>query len=144
MLQQKLGFTERTAHEGKSRRTRRMKVKLSLAPPDARIQRPSYVNFNLKQRAVDAGQIQKVKDETGLDYRLQVDLADCRLDADVAKLLFYTFRVVEMTKDQGTIGHSCTYLELVKEYLPKPSSPEGENILDTPTVLRHTWMHGSG
>jgi hypothetical protein len=110
-LVEKLGFIE-NPEKGKYRKLRGGKVKghprakrsVILAPPDFLLQRPAFLHFNPSEGQVYPQQIEKLQDETGLDYASQRDLAQCRLDREVAKLLFYCHRIVEITKDQGTMG----------------------------------------
>src|SRR5580693_4332736 len=95
-LVDKLGFIE-NPEKGKYRKLRGGKVK-------GRPRAKRFLHFNPSEGQVYPQQIERLQDETGLDYALQRDLAQCRLDREVAKLLFYCHRIVEITKDQGTMG----------------------------------------
>jgi hypothetical protein len=93
---------------------------IKLAPPDGLIERPYVLHFSPKDPTVHPEQIQKVRDETGLDDAFQRDLAQCRLDAEVAKLLFYLHRASVITQDNGTIDGICAYVTIVRAKLGAP------------------------
>ena len=126
-LRVKLGFQDqpeqRVTRLQPSERVKRRRLSrgsIRLAPPDFLLQRPSFLHFHFREARVHDEQIQKVQDETGLDYRLQKDLAECRLDRDVARLFFYCHRFAEITKDYGTVSQACDYMDLAKEGLGSP------------------------
>jgi hypothetical protein len=133
-LQEKLGFQANPARANskvisggtlKAVKSRRRKsTSIQLAPPDGYLNRDSFLSFNLKQPALDPQQVTKVEAETGLPLSLQKDLAECRLDSEVARLLFYCFRMVVLTRDNITIKLVCDYIEVAKEKLPPPKSPD--------------------
>ncbi len=130
-LKEKLGFienperkeTRRIVGPGVSDRVKKdhiPKGSIQLASPDRFIKSPYFLKFNLRAREVYPEQIQKIQLETGLEYELLVDLCLCSLDADVAKLIFYAYRVAEITADQGTVGLVCDYINLAQKALNVP------------------------
>ena len=72
---------------------------------------------------MDPEQIQKLQEETGFNYRLQADLAECRLDAEVAQLLFYCHKLAVITRDNMTIEMACGYISHVRAHLARPTLP---------------------
>ena len=131
-LQEKLGFienentTKRMPGKGNSDRIKKRHVpkdSIELAPPDRLLISPAFLKFNLKEKNIDQQQIQKIRLETGLEYKLQRDLFRCHLDAYVAKLIFYSHKFNEITQNQGTIGMACDYVGLVRGNLEAPASP---------------------
>jgi hypothetical protein len=128
MLREKLGFQNQperavTRLRPGARVVRRKipRGSISLAPPDFLLQRPSVLRFHLNETKVHPDQTQKVQDETGLDYQLQRDLVRCKLDREVAKLLFYCYRFALITKDYGTVAQACDYMDLAKRGLGSPA-----------------------
>jgi hypothetical protein len=60
---------------------------------------------------VEQGQIDKIKQDTGLDVNHQRALTICKLDKDLATLLYYCYRVSFYELDPGTV-------DLVYDYIP--------------------------
>jgi|SRR6185437_9943524 len=134
-LKEKLGFvenperssTKRIAPTGKSGKIKKRPIpkgSIQLAPPDLFLKSSSFLKFNLREKKIHPEQVQKLRLETGLEPKLQSDLWRCRLDSDVAKLIFYSYRVGEITLSQGTIGMICDYIALVHRNLQPPSPLE--------------------
>src|SRR5580698_8060882 len=132
-LKEKLGFIEnpdrtkikRLAGVGETERVKKRhtpKGSVQLAPPDLLFKSPSPLKFNLREKKVYQEQIEKIQLETGLEPRLQTDLRICHLDRDTARLIFYSYRIAEITRSEGTIGMTCDYVAHVKQALVPPSS----------------------
>lgn len=92
------------------------------------------LSFNLAQPTVDAQLSTGVRLETGLDYGLQRDLAECRLDAEVARVLFYSNKIAGITRDNLTIGLLCDYIPIAKASLGVPADPQA---FWTPSRMRY-------
>ena len=132
-LQEKLGFvenpdrarTKRLVAAGESNRVKKRhtpKGSIQLAPPDLLFKSPSPLKFNLREKQIYQEQIQKVQLETGLGPGLQKDLRICHLDRDTARLIFYSYRIGEITRNTGTIGLICDYVVHAKGAMAPPVS----------------------
>jgi hypothetical protein len=103
-------------------RRRKSRASVELTPPDNIIFCPRLLRFNLGDPHVYPEQLLKLREETGLTYQLLKDLEECSLDAEVAKLLYYCYRVSWITSRNGTIENLCGYLPAAKGAL-KADSP---------------------
>jgi hypothetical protein len=130
-LREKLNFADKPGSgplkvlgNGKLNSRRTKKGSIQLSPPDFLLRRSSLLSFNLSQRAIDPEQSAKLQAETGLDYDLQRDLAECRLDAETAQLLFYCYKLAVITGDNVTVLMACDYVAMVKGKLRAPGNPK--------------------
>jgi hypothetical protein len=135
-LQEKIGFVWQFDRKNvtslrptpKAKKGKRVKKRphskgsVELVAPDSMLQAPYPLRFNMRERKVHREQIEKVANETGLDYHLQRDLAECRLDPDTAKLIFFCHRLADATGDIASITLSCKYVEEAKAKLGSPSA----------------------
>jgi hypothetical protein len=113
-LQEKLGFTRTGA--------KKRHGSIKLAAPDHLIQRDIVFRFNPAEPNVSDEQYQKLQLETGLDPQLQKDLTHCHLDREVAKLLYYSYRVAQMADDPIEIKLARKYINMAKTNLDRDLS----------------------
>jgi len=82
------------------------------------------LRFNKREKEVHREQTEKVQRETGLSVAFQRDLAECRLEPAIAKLLFYSYRMAHSLNGQPAVDFACGYLEFIGRQLdPPPADP---------------------
>ena len=121
---QNLGDVSRAGSNRHPSRNRRPKGSFDLSPPEKIIFCPRLLRFNALESYLHPQQSIKVRDETGLNWDLQKDLVRCHLDAEMAQLLYYSYRVEWYTRANGTIELVCAYLPVAQSALKSPDTPK--------------------
>jgi hypothetical protein len=88
------------------------------------MRKQTLFSFNLKDPTVYREQFLRLREETGLDAMLLRDLAKCPLEANVARLLFYTHRISQFVQEGADADLIAEYLhDYVYTVLVPPPNP---------------------
>lgn len=123
-LQRKLGYERRPdTRPFKTRKSSKQRIVLAV-PGD--LGATELLRFNKTNDEIHVEQVAKVERETGLSLQFQRDLAKCRLEPSVARLLFYSYRMAHSLNGQPSVDFACGYVTFIRRHLeaapPKPDA----------------------
>jgi hypothetical protein len=121
-------YPERSGYstlKGKPPKSRPKKVgSVQLGPPGSIMLAPAFVSFDLSESGLLAHQARKLENETGLDPSLLELLAECPLDAEVARLIFCANKLARITRDNVEIDtYACVFVRWANDWLVSPAHP---------------------